>query len=115
MELRLLVPGPGGADVFQTSGIPTVPFSLGAFGWAAAARFVGTQALLFAGLPSTFKIGATCETATKHLNVEICGLERGAAVAGGSEVACERLRRALLGPAYSDGTDLACSYSNQIL
>jgi hypothetical protein len=42
------------APVFFFVGCPAVPFSLGAFGWAA--RFVGT--LLFASLPSTFKIGA---------------------------------------------------------
>jgi hypothetical protein len=38
------------APVFFFVGCPTVPFSLGAFGWAA--RFVGT--LLFAGLPISF-------------------------------------------------------------
>jgi hypothetical protein len=39
------------APVFFFVGCPAVPFSLGAFGWAA--RFVGT--LLFAGLPIAFQ------------------------------------------------------------
>jgi hypothetical protein len=64
------------APVFFFVGCPAVPFSLGAFGWAA--RFVGT--LLFASLPSTFKIGAPCETATSssQLLVTVCGIPNSA-------------------------------------